>query len=118
MDIDVEMIEANQRREEPLSASTSMWARNGLYVDVSLIDDGSLRFMGQDLKTFGDDEYEYALTVAPDDIPKVTAALGAKPGDDVISLLVANAEKIIRTGERTWLQSLGIEPDFWSRIGP
>jgi hypothetical protein len=35
----------------------------------------------------------------------------------VIALLVANAQKIIRTGERTWLRFLGIEPEFWSRIG-
>jgi len=93
-----------------------MWARNELYVDVCLLEDGSLQFAGQDLKTFGKDEYEYALTVAPGDISKVSAALGGEPGDDVIALLVANAERIIQTGELAWLRSIGIEPGFWSRI--
>lgn len=35
----------------PVSNSTRIWAHNGLYVDVSLCDDGSLQFAGQDLKT-------------------------------------------------------------------
>jgi hypothetical protein len=94
-----------------------MWAGNGLYVDVGLLDDGSLEFMGEDLKHFGDEEYEYAITVGPEDVAKVVAALGGPPGGDVIALLVANAHKIIRAGELTWIRSLGIVPGFWSRIG-
>jgi hypothetical protein len=35
----------------------------------------------------------------------------------VIELLVASAEMIIRTGELSWLRSLGIEPGFWSHAG-
>jgi hypothetical protein len=94
-----------------------MWSRNGLQVDASVNDDGTLVISGQDLQTFGDDEYEYALTVARDDVPKVAAALGGAPGDDVIALLVASAEDIINIGELTWLRSIGVEPAFWSRLG-
>jgi hypothetical protein len=94
-----------------------MWSRNGLHVDASVNDDGTLLISGQDLQTFGDDEYEYALTVARDDVAKVTAALGGAPGDDVIALLVDDAEDIINIGELTWLRSIGVEPAFWSRLG-
>ncbi|PZS28326.1 MAG: hypothetical protein DLM58_17225 [Pseudonocardiales bacterium] len=93
-----------------------MWSSNGLYVDASVGADGSLHISGQDLRSF-DDEYEYELTVAPDDVPRVIAGLGGGPGGDVVELLVGHAEDIVNVGELTWLRSLGIEPDFWSRLG-
>jgi hypothetical protein len=102
-----------------VSRSVSIWRQNGLHVNVSLNDDGTLQISGQDLETFGDDEYEYeyALTVAPDDVAKITAALGGAPGDDVIALLCDDAEDIINIGELTWLRSIGVERAFWSRLG-
>ena len=99
-----------------MSSPTSMWAQDGLYVDVLLAEDGGLQFMGQDIRNFGDQVYEYVLTVAPDDVAKVTAALGGSLGDDVIALVLANAATIVRTEERSWLESLGIQPGLWSRM--
>jgi hypothetical protein len=96
----------------------SLWAANRLYVDASVDADGVLRISGQDL---GDNlyggEYEYFLTVDATDVPTVVAALGGAPGDDVLELLVAQAEQIIRTGEKTWLEGLGISPGFSSWVG-
>ena len=89
-----------------------IWARNRLYVDAKLRPDGALVIEGQDL-TSG--EYEYALTVAPADVPRVVEALGG--GADVLALLQAHAELVVTTGERRWLLSLGIEPGFWARVG-
>lgn len=52
--------------------------------------------------------------MASDDVPTVVTVLGGKPGDDVMPLIEANIEMIVRTGEKTWLESLGIAPAFWS----
>ena len=98
----------------------SLWARNKLYVDAVLRPDGSLVLQGQDLTSpnmWGMSEYEYALTVAPPDVSRVVAALGGSAGDDVLALLAANAELIVTTGEKRWLGGVGVEPEFWSRVG-
>lgn len=96
--------------------ATTIWSRNKLYVDVSINEDGNLVFAGQDLDppgAFGA-EYEYWITVAADDIPVVVAALGGTLGDDIIPLVAANAEIIVRTGERAWLAGLGLTTEFAS----
>ncbi|QLY28206.1 hypothetical protein H0264_22750 [Nocardia huaxiensis] len=93
-------------------AKRSLWARDGLYIDVSLRDSGELAFDAQHLRNGG--EYEYALTVPPDQVPLVLAALGGAAGDDVLALLQANAETIVRRGEKSWLESIGVTPGFWS----
>jgi hypothetical protein len=90
----------------------SMWAQDQLFVDVSVTEDGSLRFSGYDLK--GDRDYEYFLTVAEADVPTILAALPGPPEDDVITRLLSNADMIIKMGELAWLESLGITPGFWS----
>lgn len=50
-------------------------------------------------------------------MPRVVAALGGAPGDDVLALLSGQAERIIRTGETRWLREIGVKPAFWSRVG-
>jgi hypothetical protein len=96
----------------------SIYARNSLYVDASLDAAGVLRISGQDLgENLYGGEYEYNLTVEAADVPKVVAALGGAPGDDVLELLQANGEQVVRAGEKTWLEGLGIEVGFSSWVG-
>lgn len=102
--------------------SVTLWARDGLTVAASVTDDGSLVIKGQDLRAegffgSGNSEYEYALTVAVEDVQRIVAALGGRPGDDVLELLRANGDDLITTGEMTWLRAIGIEPRFWSHLG-
>ncbi|MEV6279905.1 hypothetical protein [Nocardia sp. NPDC051832] len=92
--------------------SVSLWSRDGLYITANLQDSGVLIIEGQHLSHGG--EYEYALTVAPEKVVYVLEALGGKPDADVLALLAANAESIVRRGEKSWLESLGITPEFWS----
>ena len=77
--------------------------------------DGSVRLSGQDLGGFlGFDEYEYWITVQSSDFPRIRDALGAAPGADIVDLLCANADMIYSRGERTWFESIGITPVFFS----
>lgn len=99
-------------------ASYTMWDQGGLHVWVSWRDDGELLIEGQDLRSgpFGATEYEYAVTVPTAQLPKLVAALGLETDDEVIAHLLANGESIVKQGERTWVEGLGITPGFWSRI--
>ena len=98
------------------AGSRQIWRQDGLVVEVRLTDEGGLQFAGHDLSSspFGD-EYEYWITVLAKDIPIITTALGGQPGDDVLELVAREAASIIRRGERTWLESLGIQPGFYCR---
>jgi hypothetical protein len=95
-------------------ADTRTFGQDGHYVDVTMGSDGSICFRGQTLSS--DSEYEYALTVSAADVPKVVAALGGESGCDVISLVAANYSRIRASGERSWLESIGIEPGFWNHF--
>ena len=82
-----------------------------MVVEAVLTDDGDLVFEGQDLNGWlGYAEYEYWVTAPAAVVPRVVAALGGSPDDDVLALLAENAEEIVRQGESTWLRSLGIDP--------
>ena len=91
-----------------------IWDQDGLVVHARLTDDGDLEFAGQDLKPPFGDEYEYWITVPARDIPTIIEALDGQPGDDVLELVARHAASIVRQGERTWVQSLGIRPGFYS----
>ncbi len=60
------------------------------------------------------EEYEYWVTVDSVDVPRIVTALGGQPGDDVLALVETHSQAIIRTGEKTWISSLGIQAGFSS----
>ena len=89
-----------------------IWSKNRLYVDAVLTDGGDLVFEGQDLNGWlGYAEYEYWVNAPASLVPRVVAALGGEPGEDVLGLLAAHADEVVTRGESTWLRSIGIEPD-------
>jgi hypothetical protein len=107
-----------------------LWADGHLTVAAYLKGDGRLVFTGQHLSVVERrdapdgqpsgpqvSEYEYALTVAAGDVPAVCRALQEDDGepDDVLTLLSTHAATVVGAGELTWLRSIGIEPEFWSR---
>ena len=99
--------------------TVTMFDRETLRVWATTTAEGSLRITGQDLGGYpGASEYEYAITVAATDLPTVLAALDATDGDDLLSLLEAAGEEIVRRGERAWIEGLGITAGFWSRVEP
>lgn len=95
----------------------TLHAGNGLSVWACTHEDGRLSIEGQDQNPPVGSEYEYALTVTPDDVPRVFEALGGRAGQDILELVETHAIGIVKGGEMSWFQSLGIQPEFWSRIG-
>jgi hypothetical protein len=86
-----------------------------LFVSATRRRDGSLMIEGQDLGgDFFSGEYEYAITVRPDDVPRVVEALGGAPGEDPLALLQAKGKEIVELGEKKWLEGLGLTVKFWS----
>jgi hypothetical protein len=90
---------------------------------VALGDDGTLVIAGQDIgaiveRFFGDREYEFARSVAPEDLPLVRELLGVGAGDD---LLDAIATRFTEPGGSARLERLladgGVPTRFWSRTG-
>lgn len=98
----------------------TLWRDEELNVDARVTEDGELILAGhdvRDLSAFGISvtEYTYELTVTADDVPTVIEALGGTPREaDVLDLLQAHREVIIRVGELTWLRRHGIEPELRS----
>lgn len=90
---------------------TTIWHRDGLMVQAVVTDAGDLVFEGQDLNGWlGSEEYEYWVTAPAAQVPRVVAALGGAPDDDVLGLLGPHADEIVSTGESRWLRALGIDP--------
>jgi hypothetical protein len=93
-----------------------IWSEDGLTVWARPDEDGGFMITGQDLgPNLSGREYEYAVAIAARDVPAVVEALGGTAGADVLALVAANAETIVRAGELSWLRRLGIKPEFWSR---
>lgn len=91
--------------------------RDGQHIGASLRgDDGALVIRGEvDRESpWGAEKYEYWMIVAPSDVPKMLAALGAPEGVDVLDVLLAHRRDVVLGGERAWLRSIGIEPEFHS----
>ena len=77
-----------------------------------------LRLSGQDLGGHpACDEYEYFITIGPDEFDKIRAALAAPTDADIFDVMCGHAESIYTTGETTWLNSIGVEYEFdsWMR---
>jgi hypothetical protein len=62
--------------------------------------DDSIEFEGSSSKfrTEENDDYEYTLTIAANDVPVMRAALGVGPGVEVYDTIVARAEEIVTAG--------------------
>ncbi len=89
----------------------------GCCVWISITDEGELELSGQDLGgTGGTSEYEYWITVGPDDFHIIRNALGAQPDADIVDLMCSHSRTIFEAGERAWLESLGIAVDFSNRF--
>ena len=99
-----------------MSGRRQVWAENGLYVQVETTPGGALQITGHDTKPnpFGDSDFEYVLTVAAVDVPRIIQAVNGDAHADVLTLLEGNIEMIVHAGEMTWLKSIGISPGFWS----
>jgi len=98
----------------------TIWSGDGLTVRASL-DEGELLIIGEDLqaaRTFGDDvtEYAYGITVDAADVPRVLAGLDVAADVGVLDALVLRGEDLVRIGAAGWLESIGVQPQFWSRI--
>lgn len=101
------------------ASAVSIYASEGLAVWAEVNRLGDLIIQGQDLggHVFGG-EYEYALTVPASQVAAVAQALGGEEAAEVLGLLKANGQRIVQMGERTWLQSLGVEVHTWTHINP
>jgi hypothetical protein len=44
------------------------------------------------------------------DVPPIAKAFGGGPSDDPLDLIRTNADTIVRTGEKSWLQDVRVEP--------
>ena len=95
--------------------------RDGLHVAVSLrADDGALVIRGDVHRQspWGAEDYEYSMVIAPDDVPRVLHALGAPDaGVDPLDVMLAHKRDVMLAGERAWLRSIGIEPEFHTTEG-
>ena len=87
----------------------AMYDRNKLRV-VATLSDGDLLISGHDLNGFLDqDEYEYWIAVPASEFPAIRTALGADADVDVVGLMTAHGEQIVKTGEKKWFTEHGIE---------
>ncbi|HEY8718085.1 hypothetical protein [Pengzhenrongella sp.] len=98
----------------------TMWDRDGLRVWAEWGKDGKLTIQGQDLRAGprGNAEYEYAISIAVDDVSKVLEALGGASDDDVLELLCAHGATIVSCGPKQWVEDLGVRPELWSWFDP
>jgi hypothetical protein len=95
------------------------------YLGACLTPTGDLRVDGQDLgdgveEFFGPGlrEYEWVYTVQAQHLPLLVAALGGRPGDDVLDLLVRTCSGPDAVRLRTLLGQGGPVPaDLWTRVG-
>ena len=92
--------------------------RDGHHVAVSMrADDGALVIRGDVHRQspWGAENYEYSIVVSPGDVPRVLSALGAPDaGMDPLDVMLAHKSDFLLAGERAWLRSIGIEPEFRS----
>ena len=90
---------------------------------VRLTSEGSLRLEGQDLgpfvqQFFGHSEYEFVRSVSPAGVDQLRQALGLSPGDDLIATLAAQFQGPGGSSRlEKYLETQGIESEFWNRIG-
>ncbi len=90
-----------------------IYRRGTITVWVKYDDEGRLAIDAQDLGGHpAFEEYEYFVRILPGDFSELRQALDGEVDDDVLDLIVANADTICRTGETTWLKAHGIPYDL------
>jgi hypothetical protein len=98
-------------------------AHGSYHLRAHLLDGGSLVIEGQDLGAapesfWGSREYEWTLSVPPEQVPGLVSALGGTPGDDdPLELLAARFRQDERCASRSFLEEAGVAFGFWSRVG-
>ena len=80
------------------------WRSGTCRVWVWRAESGSLVFSGEDRN-----DYEYEVTVAPEQFDALRAALSAQPGEDVVGLVCRRVDDIMPMGEARWLGEHKIE---------
>ena len=97
---------------------------NGRSIDYVRADDGSVRIDGQDLGSAvesimggGIREYEWSWTIAKADVEAAIAALGGKPGADLIGVLRRWETSHRGQDPGQFLKDAALRMDFWSRFG-
>jgi hypothetical protein len=93
------------------------------HLAVTVRDNGALRVEGQDLGDGveqacgnGIREYEWLTEVAPEDVPKLAAALGGDPAANILDVIRRTCMTEPTRLEQT-IRAAGITPRFWSRMG-
>lgn len=98
------------------SGPITLCHHDGYGIWAELNTEGALVISGQDLRPpNGWEEYEYAFTIPPEDLPLIREALTGIHEDSVLELLAANAEQIV-PAVKSWLEAVGARYEFWSRI--
>ena len=97
--------------------------RNAYFLNASIGDDGVLVIEGHDLgnapaQFWGSSEYEWEISIAPENVPAFVAVLGGTTGtDDPLDLLAARFAEDERCASAAYLDEHGIAFRFWSRVG-
>ena len=90
---------------------------------VRLTPEGSLRLEGHDLgpmvqQFFGHSEYEFVRGVSAPGVARLRTALGLGTDDDLIAALAAEFQGEGGSNRlEKFLETHGIESEFWNRIG-
>lgn len=74
------------------------WRSQTCRVWVGYAESGGLVLRGEDR-----DDYEYEVTVAPDQFGDLRAALRGEPGEDLVDLVCRRVDDIMSMGEARWL---------------
>lgn len=99
------------------------YEHNAYSLRAHLRQDGQLVIEGQDLGAapeafWGSREYEWTITLRPEAVPTLVAALSGSPGEsDPLDLLAERYREDPHVASRAFLDGAGIPYDFWSRVG-
>ncbi|KHO22995.1 hypothetical protein QQ25_07080 [Mycolicibacterium setense] len=88
-----------------------------LNLDAYLDSNGTLRIVGQDLGAVTefispDGEYECYYTIAAEDVPALTNALGGQPEADILDVLARNSSGDASYGLDRTIESSGVKYQF------
>jgi hypothetical protein len=109
--------------EKPIALFQSRDDRGTRSLWVTRLGDGRLKIEGQDLGPavafFGEDftEYEWDWTIGASDIPRVAELLGGSPGSDPVAVMGKWVRDRNGADPGQELKQLGLDIEFWSRIG-